>query len=558
MLKDLNELITRCRNTFDTIPSKSDIFINAELKAILQPALEQAESGSTFELSTYSIRLINNKGLRADIPSSWLWYGYAFRDLKEALNEYRVFVTSLKDYLKKTKGYSTDDINSVLKLCPSQGFLQNSSPIMEDLNGYILSNYNTQEQIYINKLLSDRDWWFKPLISSEQMNGKTLDRTDTYNSSLYLAARVIVANSDRLYTIAEAFVISQDLTRYFDSLDPSLLVPVHIDSTAVSLPTTNPKGGTNRIYYGAPGTGKSYKIKAEISQAKQIRTVFHPDTQYSDFVGSLKPKTATSSLGDPIITYEFRPGPFTKAFIEAEKLKSTSAPVYLVIEEINRAPAAAVFGELFQLLDRKADGSSEYEIELSDPDMLEYINSQLPTPVTSLSLPSNLFLMATMNSSDQAVKPMDTAFKRRWSFEYIQIDYSKATQGQLIVPLSSGTVSIKWATFAKIINLRLQNLGVPEDRLLGHRFLAEIELSTPEAAINSLCGKLFVYLWDDVLRHGRREEIFNIADYGTFGDLVRGYKDNCSVFCEELEEDFSSAVDLIAGVSEPEETAENE
>lgn len=232
--------------------------------------------------------------------------------------------------------------------------------------------------------------------------------------------------------------------------------------------------------------------------------------------------------------------------------------MYLVIEEINRAPAAAVFGELFQLLDRKADGSSEYEIELSDPDMLEYINSQLPTPVTSLSLPSNLFLMATMNSSDQAVKPMDTAFKRRWSFEYIQIDYSKATQGQLIVPLSSGTVSIEWATFAKIINLRLQNLGVPEDRLLGHRFLAEIELSTPEAAINSLCGKLFVYLWDDVLRHGRREEIFNIADYGTFGDLVRGYKDNCSVFCEELEEDFSSAVDLIAGVSEPEETAENE
>ncbi|MFB2642966.1 McrB family protein [Shewanella bicestrii] len=363
---------------------------------------------------------------------------------------------------------------------------------------------------------------------------------------------------------AIAYLTSQkaDENAYLESISSSSTSVSSTDATLESKKTVVSSSsaitGTNTIYYGAPGTGKSFKIKAEISQAKQLRTVFHPDTQYSDFVGSLKPKTATNSSGDPIITYEFRPGPFTKAFIEAEKLKSTSAPVYLVIEEINRAPAAAVFGELFQLLDRKADGSSEYEIELSDPDMLEYINSQLPTPITSLSLPSNLFLMATMNSSDQAVKPMDTAFKRRWSFEYIQIDYSKATQGQLIVPLSSGAVSIEWAKFAKIINLRLQNLGVPEDRLLGHRFLSEIELATPQAAINSLCGKLFVYLWDDVLRHGRREEIFNTADYGTFGDLVRGYKDNCSVFCEELEEDFCLAVGLIAGVSEPEETVENE
>ncbi|EGR3414118.1 AAA family ATPase [Vibrio parahaemolyticus] len=324
----------------------------------------------------------------------------------------------------------------------------------------------------------------------------------------------------------------------------------------VSSPTFIPSSnsGTNTIYYGAPGTGKSYKIKNEIGRAKKITTVFHPDTQYADFVGSLKPKTGTNSAGDPIITYEFRPGPFTTAFIEAEKVKTTLTPVYLVIEEINRASAAAVFGELFQLLDRKTDGSSEYEIELSDPDMLEYINSRLPTTVTSLSLPPNLFLVATMNSSDQAVKPMDTAFKRRWSFEYIQIDYSKATAGQLPIPLSSGTTNIEWAKFAEIINQRLQNLGVPEDRLLGHRFLSDVELSTPKAATNSLCGKLFVYLWDDVLRHGRREVIFNTAEFGTFGALVNGFKNSRSVFCEELEEDLSSAVEA----STPDVTTEDE
>ena len=342
--------------------------------------------------------------------------------------------------------------------------------------------------------------------------------------------------------------------------------------TSISPNTTNGQGpqssastslltstiGTNTIYYGAPGTGKSYRIKNEIGQAKQIRTVFHPDTQYSDFVGSLKPKTATNHAGDPVITYEFRPGPFTKAFIEAEKVKNTLAPVYLVIEEINRASAAAVFGELFQLLDRKADGSSEYEIELSDPDMLEYINSQLPAPITTLSLPSNLFLMATMNSSDQAVKPMDTAFKRRWSFEYIQIDYTKATLGQLPVPLSSGTASIEWAKFAETINKRLQNLGVPEDRLLGHRFLSDLELATPEAAKNSICGKLFVYLWDDVLRHGRREVIFNTANFSTFGSLVDGFKNDLSVFCDELEDDLSTAIESSTIISDSEEIAEDD
>lgn len=299
--------------------------------------------------------------------------------------------------------------------------------------------------------------------------------------------------------------------------------------------------GTNKIYYGAPGTGKSYRIKNEIGTAACIRTVFHPDTQYADFVGSLKPKTSVSPAGDQIITYEFRPGPFTRAFIEAYRRGDTGEPVYLVIEEINRASAASVFGELFQLLDRKADGSSEYSIDVSDPDMQAYIQSQLENPPPTLSLPNNLFLLATMNSSDQAVKPMDTAFKRRWSFEYIQIDYNKATPGLIQVPLRSGTINIEWSVFAEKINNRLKSLRIPEDRLLGHRFLSESELASPEAAMNTVCGKLFVYLWDDVLRHGRRDIIFNSAQFGTFGELINGYKNNIPVFCEELDEDLGSA-----------------
>ncbi|EKO3447593.1 AAA family ATPase [Vibrio fluvialis] len=405
---------------------------------------------------------------------------------------------------------------------------------------------------------------FHQYLSDDVVNAmstvQTLPLFNLINKIIYTANAITTPFNDKRMPLSKPYLDvaidylasqSADESAYINSLlsNSAETFGSHGSSHTV---TTHITVGKNAIYYGAPGTGKSFRIKNEIGQAKQVRTVFHPDSQYSDFVGSLKPKTAVSTSGDPVITYQFRPGPFTTAFIEAEKVKSTSEPVYLIIEEINRASAAAVFGELFQLLDRKADGSSEYEIELSDPDMLEYINSQLPTPVTKLSLPSNLFLLATMNSSDQAVKPMDTAFKRRWSFEYIQIDYSQATPGQLPVPLSSGTRNIEWAVFSEIINRRLQNLGVPEDRLLGHRFLSDVELSSPEAATNSLCGKLFVYLWDDVLRHGRREVIFNTAEFSTFGALVNGFKNNLPVFCTELEEDFSAVVEVNDATPEPE------
>ncbi|EKO3658738.1 AAA family ATPase [Vibrio metschnikovii] len=553
MLKNLNELIHKCRETFDQLPRRVDIYINEELRYLLQKALTRAEPDSTFQFRDYSIELTNSDGLKADIPSTWLWYGYAFHEFKGALNDYQNLIRELKLHFKAL-GFSVKQVDAFLKKFPKEGELADHDQLSNALKKYVKENYSINEQELIYTFLTNRYWWFIPQKKTKQITGKTLERTDIFKSSFYLACRVIVANSDRLTTVAEAFVISPDLISYFDNLDTQINVCKQEQHEKSSDVTTvdgrRVQIGYNKIYYGAPGTGKSYKIKNEVGQAKQIRTIFHPDTQYSDFVGTLKPKTVVNNSDDPMIAYEFRSGPFTKAFIEAEKVKNTLEPVYLVIEEINRASAAAVFGELFQLLDRKADGSSEYEIELSDPDMLEYINTQLPIPITTLSLPPNLFLMATMNSSDQAVRPMDTAFKRRWRFEYIQIDYSKATLGKLPVPLSSGTTNIEWSIFSKIINQRLQNLGVPEDRLLGHRFLSDIELSSPEAATNSLCGKLFVYLWDDVLRHGRREVIFNTADFGTFGALVDGFKNNLPVFCAELEEDFSAAAETSSTTTE--------
>lgn len=284
--------------------------------------------------------------------------------------------------------------------------------------------------------------------------------------------------------------------------------------------------GRNEIYYGAPGTGKSHTIDKQTKGARKVVTVFHPDTQHSDFVGALKPM-----MDGDNITYQFRPGPFTRALIEA--LTHSDKHVYLIIEEINRAPAAAVFGELFQLLDRK-DGASKYGIDAADPDMLAYINAALEAEgipsVDKLTIPSNLSLLATMNSSDQAVMPLDTAFKRRWSFRYIKIDFNNEDVSDQTFRLltSQGPVNISWRDFAdKVINDHLKELNVPEDRLLGPFFLSETELSDECSAQDALCGKLFVYLWDDVLRHRGRDIMFaeNIRTFGELHDSFLAGKD---------------------------------
>ena len=298
-------------------------------------------------------------------------------------------------------------------------------------------------------------------------------------------------------------------------------------------------GATNKIFYGAPGTGKSHKILTEeCLNAKKIVTVFHPDTQYNDFVGALKPMMKKNGDGNSIVSYQFRPGPFTNALIKAKVLPSTH--VCLVIEEINRAPASAVFGELFQLLDRNDSGESTYKIDAADLDMLMYINEQLRTAgiseITQLEIPANLSILATMNSSDQAVMPLDTAFKRRWSFEYVKIDFTNSEVPNTVIDVQTknGRFSIVWPELAIIINDLLIDIGVTEDRLIGPFFLAPKELIDSESTNLALNGKLFVYLWDDVLRHLGHSKLFS-SSYKTFGRLSHAFNKGKPIFNSLIE-----------------------
>ena len=289
--------------------------------------------------------------------------------------------------------------------------------------------------------------------------------------------------------------------------------------------------GSNKIIYGAPGAGKSTSV-SKIVGKNYIRTVFHPETQYSDFIGCLKPhKDSTGS-----ITYSFRKGPFIQILEKA--LLDTETHYFLVIEELNRANTAAVFGEIFQLLDRDENGKSEYPILIQDEDLYDALKSVegLKThPCISnreLMIPNNLSIIATMNSSDQAVFPLDTAFKRRWIFEYLPIDFTECATGG--IPIYDTDLSnVEWRTIAQAINTVLVQLKVVEDKLIGPWFIKDSDL-TEDRAGQTLIGKICSYLWDDALKYkSHNDEIFK-RDIHSYGQLHQMYSNKECIFSEKF------------------------
>lgn len=300
--------------------------------------------------------------------------------------------------------------------------------------------------------------------------------------------------------------------------------------------------GRNVIVYGAPGTGKSKLLDEEGKKYhKAFRVTFHPEYTYFDFVGSYKPTpiyeniTAQSYVslegvplnnipGKPTIDYTFVPGPFTLALIEA--FNNLDKGYLFIIEELNRANTAAVFGDLFQLLDRTDDGESEYPIS-SAREMISYIKAHVKNyNKDTLIIPSNLALFATMNSADQGVFVMDSAFKRRWEFEYIPIDYSIVKHKHEKVKYNQSEIC--WSDFAIAINNKLGNMDINEDKFIGPYFLKPGEPNE----ISAVASKLLIYLWDDVVKYKRNE--FFKYEFKTFSDLIKGYEGGKAIFNFEI------------------------
>lgn len=267
------------------------------------------------------------------------------------------------------------------------------------------------------------------------------------------------------------------------------------------------------IFFGTPGSGKSYRVKLLTEKKRVHRTTFHPDSDYASFVGCYKP-----TMKDGEISYSFSPQVFTEAYVDA--WKNPEEEVYLVIEEINRGNCAQIFGDLFQLLDRKADGYSDYRIK-ADSDLRDYLYSQLGKGNEGikngeLCLPPNLRIFATMNTSDQSLFPMDSAFKRRWDWEYIPVDYNEIRSDFVI---TIGEKKYHWLEFLKIVNERIRKATDSEDKQMGNFF---IKTNVSEDEFKS---KVMFYLWNEVCRdeYGTQNNFFRTSgEYEfSFNDLYQ-------------------------------------
>ncbi len=283
----------------------------------------------------------------------------------------------------------------------------------------------------------------------------------------------------------------------------------------------------NRILFGAPGTGKSYSINEDkdkllLDGGEYERVTFHPDYSYANFIGTYKPVPCKDSDGKDAITYKYIPGPFMRTYVKALNNSRTNdiRPFLLIIEEINRANVAAVFGEVFQLLDRDDNNVSQYPVQASE-DIKKYLAYELggePNDYLELIIPDNMFLWATMNSADQGVFPLDTAFRRRWSYVYNGYSEPCKYPAETAV-VHYGGQTYAWDVFRGSINNYLIGEGIHEDKLIGPYFLTLRQLADPDAILE----KLFLYLWDDVLRF-RQESLFTEKSFSAVSAIWAGGK----------------------------------
>ncbi len=348
-----------------------------------------------------------------------------------------------------------------------------------------------------------------------------------------------------------------------------------------------------QIFYGAPGTGKSHTIEQMCSTYENYRTTFHPDTDYASFVGSYKPITIKTDVRDMAghivyengeavkesrIVYRYVMQAFLKAYVAAwrEQQNNEPKPVFLIVEEINRGNCAQIFGDIFQLLDRNAAGFSDYPI-VADDDLAQELKEILGEFSIAkhdainvlysggkdvvgmvkngecLLLPNNMYIWATMNTSDQSLFPIDSAFKRRWDWNYIKI---KDAGENFKIVFSNGN-TYDWWSFVSAINERIEGGEIQqEDKKLGYFFAkAKDKVITPKV----LLSKVLFYLYNDVFKDfGFDEDFFKDENGETMS--FASYFDNNGKISEDRVERFVTNLGLqpIVDIIEEENAPESD
>lgn len=311
-------------------------------------------------------------------------------------------------------------------------------------------------------------------------------------------------NDEFFFHFRPKYLISYMINR--DQLHKQALEGVLKPSGSIVRPTDYPY---NLIYFGAPGTGKSNAIDSYTTDNNSVKITFHPDTDYAAFVGTYKPIQATGGSG---ITYGFIAQAFLQVYTKAWE---TEEDTFLIIEEINRGNCAQIFGDIFQMIERDEDGFSKYKIDV-DIEIENYLKKHFDSLVAAggtetikanryntyfggnfnkIALPNNLFIHATMNTSDQSLFPIDSAFKRRWDWEYVPIEFDGLEADNYQIKIGDDNYS--WRSFIEAVNTKIKTITDSEDKKLGQFFIKSYDNSISEKTFKA---KVLFFIWNDILK----------------------------------------------------------
>ncbi len=543
-LKDLGQIYSNAAEKFNKYDG-ADFVLPSEFKEQVKEI-----NSNVISYNKYSAIIMtkgNQRGaLYIYMPNQWFYIASYFTDFYKELIKYRNL--ALKTTSKER-----------LKILDKGTFTKQEE---QNINSLELDE---ESKAFLKNFITDYSWWH---------GAKTIDRADFFVSPILTCAGLVNASQTFVADLC-AFLAGKDkltdaVIKSVETTDTGLGFANCFYRSNLGIPLDLLNLPLQQIYYGAPGTGKSYEINEITKKHSAIRTTFHPDSDYSTFVGAYKPVMSQVELRDVSghvviedgkklkeerITYKYVKQAFLKAYLAAWQKYANGGfldPQFLIIEEINRGNCAQIFGDLFQLLDRGDFGFSTYPIE-ADTDLQAEISkafgeggeyalgegfniegvvsgydgiTEAVKEGRVLLLPDTLYIWATMNTSDQSLFPIDSAFKRRWDWKYVKI--TDAKKGWKI---KCGSEECDWWTFVTEINKKIAKETSSDDKKMGYFFCKPDNGNT--ISEDKFVGKVLFYLWNDVFKDGDTS-LFKVGEYTEEATFEAFYNDDNTVNIEAI------------------------
>lgn len=446
--------------------------------------------------------------------------------VKSKINEKIDLIKQLLDINENLDVF--DEINKLLNLDNKEFAFKSIEIFKPYINSEILNILTTSELCntytkHLRPILVDVT---ESVIHNEDIN--TLDQNGKsryYSEYIEINEKFYIISNDWYYQTHNNY---DNRTRYLEFI-----------KDVIKKNENRVNGGYNVIYYGVPGTGKSYaidQILKEVKNENKFRITFHPEYTYNDFIGQLLPTIIKEGEHKGDITYSFQKGPFTLALEKA--YDTPQEAIYLIIEEMSRGNCASIFGDIFQLLDRVKYG------EMKDWSRYFVNNEVIAKNITRIrdgriKIPSNLYIIGTVNTSDQNVFVMDTAFKRRFEWKYITTKPVPANKPylnsvELIFHNGKEFITINWINLYGVLNKFIsssEKLGLGEDKQIG-QFFIEFDGKNDKEKIKN---KLLHYLWFDIQEATYKTEVKLFDDSITsFSDLYDKYEADKKIFSDDF------------------------